>query len=66
MFDLSQVAIVIGVANGALLLIRPIGRLHQRIDRLEYQVEDIRQDVDRILGASGIRPNRKHPRDMEG
>lgn len=65
MVDLSQVAIVIGVANGALILIRPIGRLHQRIDRLEYQVEDMRGDVDRILGASGINPRRKHPRDMQ-
>lgn len=65
MLDLSQLAIIIGVANGALLLIRPVGRLHQRIDRLEYQVEDMRGDVDRILGASGINPRRKHPRDTE-
>lgn len=57
--NLSQLAVLIGVANGLLLLIRPVGRLHQRIDRLEYQVADMRGDVDKILGVSGITPRKK-------
>lgn len=50
----AELAVLIGLANGIILLVRPIGRLHLRIDRLEYQVSDLKEDVDRILGASGI------------
>lgn len=52
--NLSEVALLIGVCNGVLLLIRPIGRLHRRIDRLEYSQTDLRADVDKIMGVSGI------------
>lgn len=52
--DLATLAVIIGLVNGVILIVRPIGRLHLRIDRLEYQVTDLKGDVDRILGASGI------------
>lgn len=52
--DLASLAVIIGLVNGVILIVRPVGRLHLRIDRLEYQVTDIKGDVDRILGASGI------------
>lgn len=51
---IAELAVLIGLVNGLILIIRPVGRLHLRIDRLEYQVTDIKGDVDRILGASGI------------
>lgn len=52
--DLASLAVIIGLVNGVILIVRPVGRLHLRIDRLEYQVTDIKGDVDRIMGASGI------------
>ena len=57
--DVAQWAIIIGVVNGIIVLVRPIARLHQRIDLLEYISNDLRDDVDKILGVSGIRSNRK-------
>ena len=55
----AELAVLIGLANGVILLVRPVGRLHLRIDRLEYQVADLKEDVDRILGASGIKRKRE-------
>lgn len=56
---LSELAVVIGVANGLILLIRPVGRLHSRIDRLEYAQQDMAEDIAKILGASGIKGSRR-------
>lgn len=52
--DLAGLALIIGMANGLILLVRPVGRLHSRIDRLEFRVDDLKEDVDRIMGASGF------------
>lgn len=52
--DLAGFAVLVGVVNGLVLLVRPVGRLHSRIDRLEYRLDDLKQDVDRIMGASGF------------
>ena len=52
--DLAGLALLVGMANGLVLLVRPVGRLHSRIDRLEFRVDDLKEDVDRILGASGF------------
>ena len=54
----AELAVLIGLVNGVILIVRPVGRLHQRIDRLEYRVDDLKEDVDKILGASGIRRKR--------
>lgn len=54
----AELAVLIGLVNGVILIVRPVGRLHLRIDRLEYQVGDLKEDVDRILGASGIKRKR--------
>ena len=45
MFDLAQLAVVIGVANGFILLVKPIARLHVRIDRNEQSIIHLEQDV---------------------
>lgn len=52
--DLAGLALLVGMANGLILLVRPVGRLHSRIDRLEFRVDDLKEDVDRIMGASGF------------
>lgn len=57
---LAEIAVLIGAANGVILLIRPIGRLHQRIDRLEYEQQDLAEDIAKILGASGIKGHRRN------
>jgi len=59
--NLSEIAVFLGVLNGLILVIRPVGRIHSRIDRLEFQQEDMAQDIAKILGASGITPKRKQP-----
>ena len=57
--NLSELAILLGLINGLILIVRPIGRIHSRIDRLEFQQEDQAQDIAKILGASGITPRRR-------
>lgn len=57
MIDLSQVAILIGIANGAALLIKPIGRLHDRIDDLESRQHRLEGDVGRLIAA--LSPERR-------
>jgi len=56
---LAEVAVVIGLINGVILIVRPVGRLHSRIDRLEFRVDDLKEDVDKILGASGIKRDKR-------
>lgn len=48
MFDLAQLAVIIGVANGFILLVKPIARLHVRIDRNEGNITRLQQDVTRL------------------
>ena len=50
----AELAVLIGLVNGVILLIRPVGRIHSRIDRLEFRMDDLKEDVDRIMGASGF------------
>lgn len=40
--DVAQVAVLLGVANGLILLLKPIARLHQRIDRNERELWDLK------------------------
>lgn len=51
----AELAILIGLVNGVILIIRPVSRIHSRIDKLEFRVDDLKEDVDKILGASGIK-----------
>lgn len=44
MFDLAQLAVVIGLANGFILLVKPISRLHVRIDRNEIAIKNLEAD----------------------
>lgn len=48
MFDLAQLAVIIGVANGFILLVKPIARLHVRIDRNEGNIVRLQQDFARL------------------
>jgi len=50
MFDLAQLAVVIGVANGFILLVKPVARLHVRIDRNEQNIVHLQQDIARLCG----------------
>lgn len=49
MFDLAQLAVVIGVANGFILLVKPIARLHVRIDRNEQNITHMQQDLAQLF-----------------
>jgi len=56
MIDPGQLAILVGLANGAILLLKPIGRLHDRIDVLERAQAALQVDVNRLVGALGLPP----------
>jgi len=43
----EMAAIVIGVVNGFILLIKPIGRIHSRLDILDYRVQGLERDLAR-------------------
>lgn len=57
MVDPAQLAILVGLANGGILLLKPIGRLHERIDSLERSQASLQIDVNRLIGALGVPPN---------
>jgi outer membrane murein-binding lipoprotein Lpp len=38
-------ALVVGAINGFVLLVKPIGRIHSRIDLLEYRVAQLESDI---------------------
>lgn len=46
--DAGQVAVLIGIANGVILLLKPIARLHQRIDRNERELWDVKGRVAKL------------------
>lgn len=46
--SLEAIALCLGVANGFFLLVRPIGRIHSRIDALEYQANAMIASLQRI------------------
>lgn len=54
--DAADIAILIGLANGFILLIKPIARVHSRIDRNAQALEVLERDVVRIMQA--IAPDR--------
>lgn len=41
-FDAGQLAVLIGLANGVVLLLKPIARVHTRIDRNERDLWDVK------------------------
>lgn len=45
---LEGAALLLGVANGFFLVVRPIGRIHSRIDQLEFQVATMSAALQRI------------------
>lgn len=45
MIDAAQLAVLVGVANGIVLLLKPIARVHQRIDRNERDLWDLKGQV---------------------
>ena len=49
MFDVGQLALLVGLGNGLLLLLRPIARLHLRIDRNETAIKHLEMDLARLL-----------------
>ena len=49
--DIAQVAIVIGVANGVLLLLKPVARLHYRIDQNAHRLDAVEKDMARLLAS---------------
>lgn len=53
--DLAEIALLLGVANGLLLLLKPVGRLHSRIDHLEHSLVALERDVGRLIGAASTR-----------
>ena len=57
--DLAGLAVLIGLINGVILIIRPVGRLHLRIDRLEYRVADLKEDLQMVMGVSGLSSAKK-------
>lgn len=48
MIDMAQLAVLIGLANGFILLIKPIARVHVRIDRNENNILHMQQDILRL------------------
>ncbi len=48
MFDPAQIAIFLGIANGVFLLLKPIARLHNRIDTAEADITRLEADIVRI------------------
>jgi hypothetical protein len=46
--SVELVALLVGLANGAIMLLKPIGRIHSRIDALEYHVQTISESLTRI------------------
>lgn len=51
MIDMAQLAVLIGLANGFILLIKPIARVHVRIDRNENNILHMQQDILRLQAA---------------
>ena len=49
MFDLAQLAVAIGAINGFILLVKPIARLHVRIDRNENNIIHMQQDIAQLM-----------------
>lgn len=53
-FDAGQLAVLIGLANGVVLLLKPIARVHQRIDRNERDLWDLKGKVAKLEGDRRI------------
>jgi len=49
--DAAQLAVLLGLANGVVLLLKPIARVHQRIDRNEQSLIRLERDVAKLLAA---------------
>jgi len=47
--DVAQIALLVGLGNGLLLLLRPIARLHLRIDRNETAIKHLEIDLARMM-----------------
>lgn len=48
---MAQLAVLIGLANGFILLVKPIARVHVRIDRNENNILHMQQDILRLQAA---------------
>jgi hypothetical protein len=46
--DWGQLALLIGLANGLILLVKPIPRVHSRLDVLESRLEYLEQMLARL------------------
>lgn len=49
---IEVLAIAIAALNGFILLIKPIGRLHTRLDMIEYRLGDVEGHLAKLAGQS--------------
>jgi hypothetical protein len=42
---IELLAVAIGALNGFILLVKPIGRLHTRLDLIEYRLGDVERHL---------------------
>lgn len=54
--DAAQLAVLVGIANGVVLLLKPIARVHQRIDRNERDLWDLKGKVQQLLAEQKGKP----------
>lgn len=47
MFTIEFLALLIGISNGFILLVKPIPRVHNRLDLIEYRLTQIELKLDR-------------------
>lgn len=47
-FSLEQFAVFLGVINALILLVKPIARVHARLDYLEYEMRQNRDRLDEL------------------
>jgi hypothetical protein len=50
--SIEVLAVCIGALNGFILLVKPVGRLHTRLDLIEYRLADIEKSIARLTGQS--------------
>lgn len=46
--DLALIALAIGAMNGFVGLVKPIPRLHSRLDVLEAKIDSLQRQIDRL------------------
>jgi hypothetical protein len=44
--SIELAALLVGIANGVILLLKPIARLHSRLDLIEYRLVEIERLLD--------------------